>query len=137
MTRTIVIYAGLMAVGAFALQWLEYQYAVRVFSTEIYIVALALGFTALGIWTGYRLTARRPSDQAEPNQKALNALGITEREQEVLRLLVAGCSNPEIAAKLFVSPNTVKTHLANLYRKLEVSRRTQAVIKARELRLVI
>ena len=137
MKKTIVIYSLVIAAAAFALQWLEYQYAVRVLSTEIYVVVIALAFTALGIWVGNRLTARsEPVPAFERNAQAMDYLGISDREYEVLELLAEGCSNREIGDKLFVSPNTVKTHLAHLYGKLEVSRRTQAVQKARTLRIL-
>lgn len=136
MIRTIVIYALALAAGAFVLQWLQYQYFARMFSTEIYIALIAAGFAALGVWAGIKL-ARRPAPAAfEKNTAALSTLGITLREQEVLALLAAGKSNKEIAQKLGVSPNTVKTQIASLYQKLEVNRRTQAVQKARELALI-
>ncbi len=136
MTRTIVLYALAMALTAFALQWLEFKYAVRVFSTEIYIVIIALGFTALGLWAGHRLTQGRSGEGFRRNDEAIDYLGISAREVEVLELLADGHTNKEIAGRLFVSPNTVKTHLANLYGKLEVSRRTQAIQKARSLRII-
>ncbi len=136
MTRTIVLYALAMALAAFALQWLEYKYAVRVFSTEIYIVIIALGFTALGLWVGHRLTQGRSAEEFRRNDEAIDYLGISAREVEVLELLADGHTNKEIAGRLFVSPNTVKTHLANLYGKLDVSRRTQAIHKARSLRII-
>lgn len=138
MKRTILLYSLAVAGAAFVLQWLEYKVAVRAFSTELYIVLLALGFTALGIWVGHHLTrgTQPPATEFAPNQQAIDYLGISGRELEVLGRLAEGLSNKEIAERLFVSPNTVKTHLANLYGKLEVSRRTQAIQKARELRLI-
>lgn len=136
MIRTVVLYALALAIGAFALQWLEYQYFTRMFTTEIYIALIAAGFAALGVWAGIKL-ARRPAPETfEMNTAALASLGITRREQDVLALLAAGKSNKEIAQKLGISPNTVKTQVASLYQKLEVSRRTQAVQKARELALI-
>jgi NarL family two-component system response regulator LiaR len=136
MTRIIILYALGLAAGAFALQWLQYNYLVRVFSTEIYIGLIALAFAGLGVWAGMRLARRPASATFEKNTAALTALGITLREQEVLALLAAGKSNKEIAQKLGVSPNTVKTQIASLYQKLEVQRRTQAVQKAREFALI-
>jgi len=136
MIRTVVLYALALAVGALALEWLQYQYFARTFSTEIYIFLIAAAFAALGVWAGTRL-ARRPAPATfEKNTAALAALGITLREQAVLTLLAAGKSNKEIAQKLGVSPNTVKTQIASLYQKLEVNRRTQAVQKAREFALI-
>ncbi len=137
MKTTIAVYSLTIAIAAFALQWLEYQYAVRVLSTEVYIVVIALLFTALGIWVGGQLTRGGGAPKAfEKNTQAIEYLGISQREFEVLELLAEGHSNKEIAESLFVSPNTVKTHLGNLYGKLEVSRRTQAVQKARALRMI-
>ena len=89
---------------------------------------------ALGIWVGVRLFPRRaPAGEFTVNDKARESLGISEREFEVLELLAAGQSNKEIAASLNVSPNTVKTHVAKLYGKLQASRRTEAILRAREL----
>lgn len=136
MKRVIIVYGLALAAGAFALQWLQYNYLVRAFPVEIYIGLIALGFVGLGIWVGMRLARRPPPATFEKNAAALATLGITLREQEVLAQLAAGKSNKEIAHKLGVSPNTVKTQVASLYQKLEVQRRTQAVQKARELALI-
>lgn len=137
MKKTIIVYSLSVACAAFVLQWLEFQYRVKMIPTEFYIVLIAVLFTLLGVWVGNRLTADKSVTPVfEKNASALQYLGVSEREYEVLELLAKGHSNKEIAERLFVSPNTVKTHLANLYGKLEVSRRTQAVQKARELRLI-
>ncbi len=129
-------YGFVMALGAFVLTWLEYQHAVRLFSTEAYILVLAVLFTAMGIWVGHRLTGARGKEAFEKNTRALQSLGISEREYQVLELLAEGCTNREIGNRLFISANTVKTHLARLYEKLEVSRRTQAIHRAKALRLI-
>lgn len=136
MKRVVILYALGLAAGAFALQWLQYNYLVRVFSTEIYIGLIAVAFAGLGVWAGMRLARRPAAATFEKNTAAIASLGITLREQEVLGLLAAGKSNKEIADKLGISPNTVKTQIASLYQKLEVQRRTQAVQKARELALI-
>ena len=125
-----------MAAGALLLEWLEVQYLLKRFSSEIYIVILCGLFTGVGIWIGHRLSRSTQVEPFELNTKALTYLGISERESDVLALLAAGHSNQEIADRLFVSPNTVKTHLQNLYQKLDVARRGQAVEKARSLHLV-
>lgn len=136
MRRIILLYAIALAGGAFLLQWLQYKVFVRQFSLEIYVALIALAFAGLGVWAGMQL-ARRPAPATfERNDAAIASLGITLREQEVLGLLAAGKSNKEIAQKLGVSPNTIKTQVASLYQKLEVQRRTQAVQKARELALI-
>ena len=136
MKRVIALYALALAAAAFVLQWLQYKFLVRAFSVEIYIGLIAIAFAALGIWVGLRLARRPASATFEKNTAALTSLGITLREQEVLALLAAGQSNKEIAQKLGVSPNTIKTQIASLYQKLEVQRRTQAIQKARELALI-
>jgi DNA-binding CsgD family transcriptional regulator len=136
MRRTIFIYGAALAIAAFALQQLEYRYFTRAFATEIYIVLIALAFTALGVWAGRRLTRQAPASPFSRNDAALKSLGVTDREYEVLTLLAEGLANKEIARRLDLSPNTIKTHVARLYEKLEVERRTQAVQKARELALI-
>lgn len=137
MKKSILLYGLAVAGGAFVLQWLEYRTMVRRGSTPLYVGAVALIFIVLGVWIGRRVY-RPPAggDTFEPNRRALDYLGISARELEVLDFLARGHSNKEIAKALFVSPNTVKTHLAHLYQKLEVSRRTQAVQKARALHLI-
>ena len=134
--KSVAIYAAALAAGAFALQWLQYNYLTRTLTPEFYVVLIALAFTGLGIWAGYRLTHKAPATPFERNDAAVKALGLTSRECLMLERLAAGQSNKEIARALDVSPNTVKTHIANLYAKLEVARRTQAIQKARELRLL-
>ena len=137
MTRTVLLWALVLAAGAFALQWLEYQYVVRTHSTETYVVLVALAFLGLGIWAGAKLFRRAPpAAEFMPNTAAQQSLRISDRELEVLSRLAAGHSNKEIARELDVSPNTVKTHVANLFEKLEARRRTEAILRARELGLI-
>ena len=136
MRRTIVIYALALAAGAFVLQWLQYRFLVRAFPVEIYIGLVAAAFAGLGVWAGLKLARRAAPAVFERNDAAIASLGLTLREQEVLTQLAAGKSNKEIAQKLGVSPNTVKTQIASLYQKLEVQRRTQAIQKARELAII-
>lgn len=137
MTRApILIYGLAIAAGAFLLQWVEYRTLIRMGSAPAYGVAVALVFVALGIWIGRRVAKPTAHREFEINERALDSMGITSREVEVLGLLALGHSNREIASALILSTNTVKSHLASLYRKLEVSRRTQAVRKARTLRLI-
>lgn len=136
MGRTILIYGAALAIAAFALQQLEYRYFVRAFTTELYVVVIAAGFTALGVWAGRRLTAWPAESGFGRNDAALKSLRLTEREQEVLALLAEGLANKEIARRLDVFPNTVKTHVARVYEKLGAERRTQAVEKARALALI-
>ena len=137
MWRTVLIYGLVLALGAVALQWLEYQVWARAHASTIYIVLIATAFMGLGMWVGARLFRSQPQAGAfEPNTRARASLGITAREVEVLRLLAAGRSNKEIAGQLYLSPNTIKTYIARLYEKLEAGRRTEAVLRARELGLI-
>lgn len=136
MIRTVLLWALVLALGAFALQWLEYRFLVRAFSWQIYVGLVGMAFAAGGVWIGWRLAARARPETFARNEAALTALGLTGQEVKVLERLAAGRSNKEIARDLGLSPNTVKTHVGNLYGKLDVSRRTQAVGKARELALI-
>lgn len=130
-------YGGAIAAGAFALAWLEYRHATRYFSTDVYIIAIAVLFTLTGAYAGHRLTrTRRAADDFERNHAAVAELGLSTREVQVLELLAEGHTNQKMAVRLHVSENTIKTHLKNLYAKLTVSRRTQAVKKARDLGLL-
>lgn len=136
MKRSILIYAGFLAAAAFALQWIEYQYMIRAFTTEFYIVLIGIAFTALGLWLGRILTPTHRAAGFVLNNAAMKSLGITKREHAVLEQLASGQSNKEIANVLHVSPNTVKTHVAKLYEKLDVNQRVQAVQKAKDLQLI-
>ena len=136
MAGTIFRYALALAAAAAVLNWLEYRYVTRAYSTEIYIALLAAGFVGLGIWVGQRLTpATRPLEFIR-NDEAISSLGLSPRECEILDLLASGQSNKELARTLGISPNTVKTHVARVYEKLEVDRRVQAIEKARFLALI-
>ena len=126
----------MLAVGAALLQWLEYQYLTRVFAGEIYVAVVAAAFAAGGVWIGWRVAARGSPGPFEPNLAAMRSLRLTGQEVRVLERLAGGQSNKEIARDLGLSPNTVKSHVASLYAKLEVSRRTQAIGRARELHLI-
>lgn len=137
MWKHILLYAAILALGAFALQWLDLQRMARLYPQSVYDALLAAGFLALGLWIGARMLGRRgDTPPFDGNPKALAELGISPREAAVLAELAAGFSNKEIARRLDVSPNTVKTHVARLYEKLGATRRTDAVRRARELGLV-
>jgi two-component system, NarL family, response regulator LiaR len=152
MRRTVLLY-GLVG-GAFIalLRAVEYRFLVIDHSLEIYGGLVALLFSALGIWLGVRLTRGRrgaADDRAAPALQPVGAagaftpddarrraLGITPRELEILEAIAAGLSTREIAGRLFVSENTVKTHAARLFAKLSARRRTEAVRRAREVGLI-
>ena len=132
----VILYGALLAGGALVLQWMNFGRFARWQPMEMQIGLLAALFLGLGIWMGAKLFAGPASADAEnetgnPNARA--ALGISAREYEVLFLLDEGLTNKEIARRLNVSPNTVKTHVTRLLEKLEARRRTEAISKAREL----
>ena len=129
------------------LRLVEYRFLILTHSVEIYGGLIALVFAILGIWLGLRLTRKKelvivkevPVPIAQPfaiNNDKLRELAITKRELEILELIASGLSNREIAEKLFVSENTVKTHSSRLFDKLGAKRRTQAVQMAKELGLI-
>ena len=136
MRRTIILSGLAIAAAAFLLDQLEYRYAMRAYATETYIIMIGFLFAGLGLWTGLRLARTETSAPFEPNKEAIAYLGVSDREIEVLLHLADGQTNKEIARSLGVSPNTIKTHLSNLYEKLGVQRRTQAIQKAKSLRLI-
>jgi len=138
MKRTILICGVLGGVLIALLQWSEYQFLVIDHSVEIYAALVAAVFSGLGIWLGVRLTRPRVQPSTEPvagpappvfapDESRRDDLGITRREMEILELVAAGMTNREIAEKLFVSENTVKTHCSRAFDKLGARRRTQAV----------
>lgn len=136
MWKRVLGYGVLLAAGTALLQWLDYQRMARSASLELYLGLVALGFLVLGVYVGARAFAARPAAPFDGNPQAVASLGISARELEVLQELAAGHSNKEIARKLAVSPNTVKTHVARLFEKLGAQRRTAAIRKARELGLL-
>ena len=136
MWKRVALYGALLALGTLALQWLDYQRLARMHSGDIYLFLVAAAFLVLGIVLGVRIFAAPAPTAFDGNPKAQAALGLSERELEVLHELAAGRSNKEIAAHLHVSPNTIKTHVARLFEKLGAKRRTDAIRRARELGIV-
>jgi two-component system, NarL family, response regulator LiaR len=155
--RTILVYGLLGGLLIALLKLVEYRFLVVEHSLEVYGGIVALLFSVLGIWLGLKLTRTRetvvvrevpvrvevpvevpvPSNGAfTPNVARQAELGITRREMEILQLIAAGLSNREIAQRLYVSENTVKTHSGRLFEKLEARRRTQAVQRAKEAGLI-
>ena len=133
MIRSLFLYGLSLAAAAFILTWIDYRFWARDIGFEVYGLILAALGAGFGVWIERQ---RRPASTAPPdipNHKAIKALGLTRRELNMLEFLKSGKSNKEIARDLGISPNTVKTHLTNLYEKLGVTNRTQAVTKAVEL----
>jgi DNA-binding CsgD family transcriptional regulator len=136
MWRTVILYALALAAAAVALESLKFRHATAAVSTELYVFLLALSFIALGLWVGRKLTPGPAPAQFARNDAAIASLGLSPRECEILAALASGQSNKEMARALGISPNTVKTHVARVYEKLDVQKRMQAVEKARWLALI-
>ena len=149
MKKTVLLYGLLGGVLIALLKLVEYRYLVIEHSLELYGGIVALVFAVVGIWLGQKLTRERvvsrevrvevPVPHGKPflrDQAKVAELGLTPRELDILEALAAGLSNKEIAERLFVSENTVKTHAARLFSKLSAKRRTQAVRLAQEARLI-
>jgi NarL family two-component system response regulator LiaR len=151
MKRHVLIYGLIGGVLITVLQWTEYRFLVIEHSIEIYGGLIGATFAALGIWLGIKLTGTRerivvkevpvltPTPAIEPfapNERKREDLGMTRREFEILELIAQGMSNREIAEKLFVSENTVKTHSSRIFDKLGAKRRTQAVQLGKEFGLL-
>ena len=145
--KHIFLYGAALALLLLLLNWLEWKFIVLDRAIELYSGALAIVFTGLGIWLAVKLA--RPKwktvivekevyiKSGTINEKELARLGLSARELEVLQGMAEGLSNQEIAARLFVSLNTIKTHSANIFEKLDVRRRTQAVDKAKKLNIIL
>lgn len=145
--KSIILYGIFLAIMLILLKWLELRFIIINHAFEIYAGSIAIIFTALGIWLSLKLTkpktilvekevfTERPGTFVL-NEKEMTRLNISKRELEVLQLMSEGLSNQEIAAKLFVSLNTIKTHIARLFEKLDVKRRTQAVEMSKKLSLI-
>ena len=143
------MYGISLALLLFLLKWLELRFLIFNHSFEIYIGCIAIIFMALGIWLALKLSKPKiktivvekevyvnRNESFVRNNSLISALELSKRELEVLTLMAAGYSNDEIAEKIFVSLSTVKTHNQNLFVKLEVKRRTQAIEKAKRLSLI-
>lgn len=133
MWKRALVYGVALAVGTTALQWFDYRRLARAHPGDVYVFLVAAAFLALGVFVGARVFGAARPAPFDGNPRARASLGISPRELTVLRHLGAGRSNKEIAIELEVSPQTVKTHVARLLGKLEATRRTQAINRAREL----
>jgi DNA-binding CsgD family transcriptional regulator len=147
--KATIIYSISLALLLFLLKWLELRFIIFDHSFEIYIGFIAVIFTALGIWLALKLSKPKIETVVLEKEVYVNRnenfvldtslvsqLELSKRELEILSLLAQGHSNQEIATKLFVSLSTVKTHIQNLFEKLDVKRRIQAVEKAKRLNLI-
>ena len=147
--KQLAIYGLCGGVLIVAMRFVEYRFLVIGHSVEIYAALIAAAFAAIGIWFGITLTGRKvevrevtvevPVATGGPfvaDMARIETLGITPRELEVLQLIAEGLSNKEMAERLFVSENTVKTHASRVFDKLGANRRTQAVQFAKSQRII-
>lgn len=145
----ILLYGGIMAIMIFGLKWLQWKYLITDHSLDIYIGLIAVFFTFLGVWIATQLVKSKVqtvvvekqiylshADGFTLNEAEFKKLNLTTREYEVLQLLSQGHSNAEIAENLFLSLSTVKTHVSNLFDKMDVKNRIQAVEKAKRLKII-
>jgi DNA-binding CsgD family transcriptional regulator len=138
MLKTIFLYGLLLGILVFILHFIEYFFWVRMHIFEIYAGLIACLFLGIGLWFGK--TFRQDNNTVSITDTVeieFANLGISKREFDVLLLLNKGHSNQEIADKLFVSTNTIKTHTSRIFEKLAVKNRTQAIIKAKEKGLIL
>ena len=148
MKRHVIIYGLVGGILITVLKWTEYRFLVIEHSFEIYGGLVAATFAILGIWLGLKLTGTKETVVVKEvpvvvsghpfvrDEKRREDLSITPREIEILELIAKGMSNREIAEKLFVSENTVKTHSSRVFDKLGAKRRTQAVQLGKEFGLL-
>ncbi|MFY7911928.1 MAG: response regulator transcription factor [Emticicia sp.] len=146
--RDTILYGISLAFLLFFLKWIELRFVIINHTFEIYVGLIALLFTGLGVWLALKLTKPKVETQIIEkeivtkttefiiNEEVMNELGISKRELEVLQLMADGLSNQEIAERLFVSLNTIKTHTSKVFEKMDVKRRTQAIEKAKRLSLI-
>jgi DNA-binding CsgD family transcriptional regulator len=144
--KLVFLYGGALALLLFLLRMLELHFVIIDHAFEVYIGAIAIIFTGLGIWLALKLAKPKVTtvvvekeiyiNNFTLNEAALNELNLSKREFEVLQLMAEGLSNQEIAARLFLSLPTIKTHAARLFGKMDVKRRTQAIEKAKRLQII-
>lgn len=145
--KLVFLYSILLSALLFLLKWLELKFIIISHSLDIYIGAIAVIFTVLGIWLARKLTKpeikiiereiyKEKGMSAAPDQKEILRLGLSKREMEVLTLMAEGFSNEEIGGKLYLSLHTIKTHASRIFEKMDVKRRTQAVDKAKRIGLI-
>lgn len=147
--RLIIGYGISLALLLALLRWMELKYLLYEHAFIVYALFIALLFLTVGIWLSKKLTRPRVKTEIQENiiyrdstaafirnQSMIDELGISHRELEVLELMAMGYSNQEMASQLYVSPNTIKTHLSRIFEKLEVGRRAQAIEKAKTLGII-
>ena len=143
--RHIILYGLILAILVFVLKWLQWKFLIVDNAIDIYIGLIAVFFTILGVWVATQLVKpkvqtvvieKEVPEKFEINETELKKLNLSSREYEVLQLLAKGHSNAEIAGNLFLSVSTVKTHVSNIFLKMDVKSRTQTIEKAKRLKII-
>ncbi|MDF2188349.1 response regulator transcription factor [Paraflavitalea sp. CAU 1676] len=147
--RHILLYGVCLAVLIFTLKWLQWKVLILDNAVDVYVGLIAVFFTVLGVWMARQLVRTRVktiviekeiiinnTEQATVNETELKKLNLSAREYEVLQLLTKGHSNAEIASHLYLSVSTIKTHVSNLFVKMDVKSRTQAIEKSKRLKII-
>jgi DNA-binding CsgD family transcriptional regulator len=144
LNKSFILYGVLLGGLAVLLRLAEYKLVIINHTIQLYAGFVAVVFTVTGVAVGKRLARSHPEktikkeavDTFLSDQAAIDHFGLTKREHEILQLIAAGLSNQEISEKIFLSIHTVKSHVSNLFAKLDVKRRTQAIQKAKEHQLI-
>lgn len=138
--RLILLYGSILGLVLVGMQFMEYSYFIGDITVEIYLGLIAVTFLVIGVAVGRRNQASKVSQVETPDGTPTSRTAVygelSEREVEVLVRVARGETNREIAAGLFLSPNTIKSHISNIYRKLDVDRRAHAVARAKELQIL-
>lgn len=147
--KHIILYGFILAFFVFVLKWLQWKFLIVDNAIDIYVGLIAVFFTFLGIWVANQISRPKiktvvvekeikvPEPNSYiPNECELKKLNLSSREYEVLQLLAKGKSNAEIGEELYLSIHTIKTHVSNLYLKMDVKSRTQAMDKAKRLKII-
>jgi|SRR5690606_3338991 NarL family two-component system response regulator LiaR len=147
--KHIILYGFILAFFVFVLKWLQWKFLIVDNAIDIYVGLIAVFFTFLGIWVANQISRPKiktvvvekeikvPEPNSYiPNECELKKLNLSAREYEVLQLLAKGKSNAEIGEELYLSIHTIKTHVSNLYLKMDVKSRTQAMDKAKRLKII-
>lgn len=139
MASIIIRYGTLLALFLIAVETAKRSYILRLTDLELYLGLVAIAFLTLGILLALKIRNKQDRQEQDKGDKELSVLdraNFSERELDVLLFLCHGYTNKEISDQLGITSNTVKTHLKNIYGKLDVSNRTQAAAEAQLLKIV-
>ena len=139
MRKTILVFSALIIALLVLFQLSQYSVTSGNWKIEFVIAGIAVVFFIIGVYINKKSLQKDPPSNISVtiNEEKIAALGISKREYEILGKIHEGLSNKEIAEQLFVSESTVKTHVSNLFVKLDAKRRTQAIQKAKEYQIIV